>query len=57
LITTTIKLPTKKSLTSLNTAFAIWGLYQHTKSKVADKPVEIMYFSTEEAALMVQPGT
>jgi Fe-S cluster assembly protein SufD len=35
--------------------FCYWGLYQHTKSKVADKPVEIMYFSTEEAALMVQP--
>jgi Fe-S cluster assembly protein SufD len=35
----------EESLTSLNTA-AIEGVYQHTKSKVADKPVEIMYFST-----------
>jgi Fe-S cluster assembly protein SufD len=31
------------------------GLYQHKKSKVADKPVEIMYFSTGSEALMVQP--
>jgi Fe-S cluster assembly protein SufD len=37
-------LPTKKKV-SLNTAL-LKGLYQHTKSKVADKPVEIMYFST-----------
>jgi Fe-S cluster assembly protein SufD len=45
----------EESLTSLNTALLLKGLYQHTKSKVADKPVEIMYFSTSEAALMVQP--
>jgi Fe-S cluster assembly protein SufD len=46
----------KEESLTLNTAFAIEGLYQHTKSKVADKPVEIMYFSTgSEAALMVQP--
>jgi Fe-S cluster assembly protein SufD len=45
------------SLTSLNTAFAIEGAYINIpKSKVADKPIEIMYFSTgNEAALMVQP--
>jgi Fe-S cluster assembly protein SufD len=50
------QIATKKSLTSLNTALLLKGLYQHTKSKVADKPVEIMYFSTgSEAALMVQP--
>ncbi|UQD55511.1 Fe-S cluster assembly protein SufD [Flavobacterium sp. K5-23] len=45
------------SLTSLNTAFANEGAYINIpKSKVADKPIEIMYFSTgNEAALMVQP--
>lgn len=47
----------EESLTSLNTAFAIEGAYINIpKSKVADKPVEIIYFSTgNEAALMVQP--
>jgi len=46
-----------ESLTSLNTAFASEGAYINIpKSKVADKPIEIMYFSTgNEAALMVQP--
>ncbi|WP_369765943.1 Fe-S cluster assembly protein SufD [Flavobacterium sp. WC2429] len=45
------------SLTSLNTAFANEGAYINIpKSKVADKPIEIMYFSTgSEAALMTQP--
>jgi Fe-S cluster assembly protein SufD len=45
------------SLTSLNTAFAMEGAYINIpKSKVADKPIEIMYFSTgNEAALLVQP--
>jgi Fe-S cluster assembly protein SufD len=45
------------SLTSLNTAFAYEGAYINIpKSKVADKPIEIMYFSTgNESALMVQP--
>lgn len=45
------------SLTSLNTAFAIEGAYINIpRNKVADKPIEIMYFSTgNEAALMVQP--
>ena len=45
------------SLTSLNTAFACEGAYINVpKSKVVDKPIEIMYFSTgNEAALMVQP--
>ncbi|MFA9192516.1 Fe-S cluster assembly protein SufD [Flavobacterium sp. FZUC8N2.13] len=45
------------SLTSLNTAFACEGAYINIpKSKVADKPIEIMYFSTgNESALMVQP--
>lgn len=48
---------TNDSLTSLNTAFAIEGAYINIpKNKVADKPIEIMYFSTgNEAALMVQP--
>ncbi|MDZ4330769.1 MAG: Fe-S cluster assembly protein SufD [Flavobacterium sp.] len=47
----------EESLTSLNTAFAIEGAYINIpKSKVADKPIEIMYFSTgNEAALLVQP--
>ncbi len=46
-----------ESLTSLNTAFANEGAYINIpKSKVVQKPIEIMYFSTgNEAALMVQP--
>lgn len=46
-----------ESLTSLNTAFASEGAYINIpKGKVADKPIEILYFSTgNEAALMVQP--
>lgn len=48
---------TDDSLTSLNTAFANEGAFINIpKSKVADKPIEIMYLSTgNEAALMVQP--
>jgi len=47
----------EESLTSLNTAFANEGAYINIpKSKVADKPIEIMYFSTgSETALLVQP--
>jgi Fe-S cluster assembly protein SufD len=46
-----------ESLTSLNTAFANEGAYINIpKSKVADKPIEIMYLSTgSETALLVQP--
>lgn len=46
-----------ESLTSLNTAFAREGAFINIpRSKVVDKPIEIMYFSTgSEAALMVQP--
>ena len=46
-----------ESLSSLNTAFANEGAYINIpKSKVADKPIEIMYFSTgSEKALLVQP--
>ncbi len=46
-----------ESLTSLNTAFANEGAYINIpKSKVVEKPIEIIYFSTgTEAALMVQP--
>ncbi len=46
-----------ESLTTLNTAFAQEGAYINIpKSKVADKPIEIIHFSTgEESALMVQP--
>lgn len=46
-----------ESLTSLNTAFANEGAYINIpKSKVAEKPIEIIYFSTgSEAALLVQP--
>lgn len=45
------------SLTSLNTAFSLEGAYINIpKSKVVEKPIEIIYFSTgTEAALMVQP--
>lgn len=47
----------EESLTSLNTAFANEGAYINIpKSKVADKPIEIMYFSTgSETAILVQP--
>ncbi|WP_396137631.1 Fe-S cluster assembly protein SufD [Flavobacterium sp.] len=47
----------EESLTSLNTAFSLEGAYINIpKSKVVDKPIEIIYFSTgTEAALMVQP--
>ena len=47
----------EESLTSLNTAFSLEGAYINIpKSKVVDKPIEIIYFSTgNEAALMVQP--
>jgi Fe-S cluster assembly protein SufD len=46
-----------ESLTSLNTAFSLEGAYINVpKSKVVEKPIEIIYFSTgNEAALMVQP--
>lgn len=45
------------SLTSLNTAFSLEGAYINIpKSKVVEKPIEIIYFSTgNEAAFMVQP--
>lgn len=47
----------EESLTTLNTAFSLEGAYINIpKSKVVDKPIEIIYFSTgNEAALMVQP--
>lgn len=47
----------EESLTSLNTAFAYEGAYINIpKSKVIEKPIEIIYFSTGiESALMVQP--
>ncbi|RZJ30747.1 MAG: Fe-S cluster assembly protein SufD [Flavobacterium sp.] len=46
-----------ESLTTLNTAFANEGAYINIpKGKVADKPIEIINFSTgTEAALMLQP--
>ncbi|MFN3756890.1 MAG: Fe-S cluster assembly protein SufD [Flavobacterium sp.] len=46
-----------ESLTTLNTAFAQEGAFINIpKSKVADRPIEIIHFSTgEESALMVQP--
>jgi Fe-S cluster assembly protein SufD len=46
-----------ESLTSLNTAFANEGAYINIpKSKVVEKPIEIIYFSTGvESALMLQP--
>lgn len=47
----------EETLTTLNTAFAYEGAYINIpKSKVVDKPIEIIYFSTgKEDALMVQP--
>lgn len=47
----------EETLTSLNTAFAEEGAYINIpKNKIADKPIEIIYFSTGiEDALMVQP--
>ena len=47
----------EETLTSLNTAFSLEGAYINIpKSKVVDKPIEIIYFSTgNEAALLVQP--
>ena len=47
----------EESLTTLNTAFSYEGAYINIpKSKVVEKPIEIIYFSTgNEAALMVQP--
>ena len=46
-----------ETLTSLNTAFACEGAYINIpRKKIADKPIEIINFSTgSEAALMVQP--
>lgn len=46
-----------ESLTTLNTAFASEGAYINIpKSKVVEKPIEIIYFSTgKENALLVQP--
>ncbi len=46
-----------ETLTSLNTAFAQEGAFINIpKNKVADKPIEIIHFSTgNENALMVQP--
>jgi Fe-S cluster assembly protein SufD len=47
----------EESLTTLNTAFSLEGAYINIpKSKVVDKPIEIINFSTgTEAALLVQP--
>jgi len=47
----------EETLTTLNTAFASEGAYINIpKSKVVEKPIEIIYFSTgSEAALMIQP--
>lgn len=49
--------PEKDSLSSLNTAFLKEGSFIYVKDRVAaDKPVEILYFSTgSEKALMLQP--
>ena len=51
------KIAPKESLISLNTAFAKEGAYINIpKNKVADKPIEIIHFSTgNEAATMLQP--
>src|SRR5690606_11978772 len=46
-----------ESLTTLNTAFAKEGAFINIpKGKIADKPIEIIHFSTgNEAAIMLQP--
>lgn len=46
-----------ESLTSLNTAFAQEGAYINIpKGKIADKPIEIIYFSTgNDASVLLQP--
>ena len=46
-----------ESLTTLNTAFSKEGAFVNIpKGKVADKPIEIIHFSTgNEAAIMLQP--
>ena len=51
------KIATKDGLSSLNTAFSSEGAYIHIpKNKVAEKPIQIIHFSTgSEAALMLQP--
>jgi len=51
------KIAQAESLTSLNTAFAKEGAFINIpKGKVADKPIEIIHFSTgTEAAFMGQP--
>ncbi|POS03132.1 iron-regulated ABC transporter permease protein SufD [Flavobacterium croceum DSM 17960] len=47
----------EETLTTLNTAFATEGAYINIpKSKIVEKPIEIIYFSTGiENALMLQP--
>ncbi|WP_430965012.1 Fe-S cluster assembly protein SufD [Spongiimicrobium sp. 2-473A-2-J] len=47
----------EESLTNLNTAFSKEGAYIYIpKNKVAQKPIEILHFSTgNEAALLLQP--
>ncbi|APY08337.1 Fe-S cluster assembly protein SufD [Winogradskyella sp. J14-2] len=51
------KIPSKDSLSSLNTAFSAEGAYIHIpKNKLVEKPIQILHFSTgNEAALMLQP--
>lgn len=48
---------TNETFTSLNTAFAQEGAYINIpKGKIADKPIEIIHFSTsQESAMMLQP--
>ncbi len=51
------KVAVEDGMTSLNTAFSREGAYIHIpKHKLADKPIEIIHFSTSnEAAIMLQP--
>lgn len=51
------KVASNDGLSSLNTAFSSEGAYIHIpKNKLADKPIQIIHFSTgNEAALMLQP--
>ncbi|WGK66009.1 Fe-S cluster assembly protein SufD [Croceiramulus getboli] len=51
------KIAKESGMTSLNTAFAKEGAYIYIpKGKMADKPIQIIHFSTgNEAALLLQP--
>ena len=50
------KIAQENGLTSLNTAFSLEGAFIHIpKHKLADKPIEIIHFSTSNEATLLQP--